>query len=319
MFELKPGKFTKLTQNKKENKPIIHSYTLFSAILSNYKKIFGEKDFDNSKEFFKELVLTSAFPKIKIKNKEIFFLPYPKGKHLFHIENKENRTLMKELKKLSFVDFEIIKEWVEKFNKEGEKIPINSGNIKNRFYSKEKIEINIIKTTELKTLVYRIPKLENNEIKTNELFERDIFIFDDNFSFYFLIKTPKEIKEKIREAIITLEGIGGKRSSGYGHFKIKEIENKELIDFLNKEPKGEELMLINSILFSEEIEPSSYTITEFGGYFDVTNKNPNQPKPQLFYLEEGSFIKNNKIENIVNEEKEFKGNELFIYKKPWVV
>lgn len=316
IIELKPKKFTKLTQNKKENKPIIHSYTLFSAILSSYKKIFGEKDFNDSKDYFKELVLTSAFPKIKA-DKEIFFLPYPKGKHLFDIKNKDDRTLMKKLKKISFIDFEIIKEWVEKYNKEEEKIQINQENIKGLFYAKKSVEIPFNRITELKTMIYRMPKVEKDKLKNNELFEKDVFVFNENFSFYFLIQVPKEIKSEIKKVIETLEGIGGKRSSGYGYFEIKEIKNEELIKFLTKTSNDENLMLVNSVPLIEELEPLSYTIVEFGGFFDITNKNPKQAKPQIFYLEEGSFIKNKG--KITNEEKEFRGNKLFIYKKPWVI
>ncbi len=323
MFELKPEKFVKLTQNKKDNKPIIHSFTLFSAILSNYKKLFGEDEFNSSEKFFEEIILTSAFPKIKINDKEIFFLPYPKGKRIFNFdEEKIDRTTIKKLKKLAFIEFDILKEWVEKHNKKEKALTLDEKKINSLFYSNEKIENPFIKTTELKTMVYRIPIKEKDKTKTtktNELFERDIFIFNKNFSFYFLIKVPTEIKEKIKKAITSIEGIGGKRSSGYGQFKIEEIKNDSIVEFLNNTVDNEEGMLINSVLLDKEIEPISYLLTEFGGYFDITNKNPSQPKPQLFYLEEGSFIKNKNLEKIKNKEKTFMENELFIYKKPWVV
>ena len=320
MFELKPERFVKLTQNKKENKPIIHSFTLFSAILSNFKKIFGD-EFENYKKYFEELTLTSAFPKIKVNNKEIFFLPYPKGRKMFDLsENEKNdRTLMKNLKKLTFIEFEILKEWSEKYNKEKESMPLDRDKIKGIFYSDEDVRNFFTRTTELKTMVYRVPIKEQNKTKTNELFERDVFIFNENFSFYFLIKVPKEIKEEIKKTILSIEGIGGKRSSGYGQFEINIINNKVITNFLNKEVKGNEGMLINSILLNHEINPISYTLVEFGGYFDISNKNPLQPKPQLFYLEEGSFIENKNLDNIKNKEERFKENKLFIYKKPWVI
>ena len=320
MFELKPEKFTKITQHKKENRLIIHSFTLFSAIVSNYIKLFGKEDFNQNKNFFEEINLTSAFPKID----KVFFFPYPKGKRLFKVDDLENRTLLKKLKKLSFIDFKTFKEWLET-GKEEEAIKLKEDNIKKEFYTEEEIEVPAKKTLELKTLVYRRPLIRNGEIKNNELFERDVIIFDEKFSFYFLIEVPEKIEDKIKRTILNLEGIGGKRSSGCGHFKVKEINNKEIIELLgNKKNEG---ILLNSVPATNELEPEHYLIVEYGGYFDITSKFPNKLKPQLFYLDEGSFVKLKeniknkeiklKVSKVSNKREEF--NELFIYKRPWVV
>ncbi len=332
MFELygdkRSNKIIKLTKNKKENKPIIHSFTLFSALISNYIKIFGKKEFENNKELFKEIKLTSAFPKID----KIFFLPNPKEvekeKKIFSIPNEifeRDRSLVKLLKKLSFVDFDTFRKWLEN-NKKGIEIKEDEikklGNkIKKGFYSGEGVFPNFEVITELKTMIYRFPKIEKTgekeEVKTNELFERDVFIFNKNFSFYFLIKIPEEIIEDVKLTLENLEGIGGKRSSGYGNFKVKNIttDYKEIVEFFSKEK--EEGVLVNNILLNNKISHLGYTLVEYGGYFDITNDNPQTPKPQLFYLEEGSIVKIK--ENTKNFEETLKGNKLFIYNNPWVI
>ncbi|MEO2154818.1 MAG: RAMP superfamily CRISPR-associated protein, partial [Nanoarchaeota archaeon] len=231
----------------------------------------------------------------------------------------EDRTIAKKIKKVKFLDeksfFKVL---------DGENLEKNVDFFKKEFYTtKEDLKIKYEKITELRTMVYRVPKIEkeNNKlnIKTNELFEKDIFVFDKDFSFYFLIKVPEEIKEKIKIALKSIEGIGGKRSSGYGEVEMKEITNnyKNFIKRLKERTNENEGFLLNSVLANEDIEGIQYNIIEFGGYFDLTNNNPLVPKPQLFYFEEGSNIK--VISKIKNKEEKFKGLPLFIYKNPWVV
>ena len=341
---LEVDNLTKIIKPKKNNKLTIPSFTLFSTIISNYIKLFGKKDFEENKDNFKLLKLTSAFPSFKFNEKRIFFLPrpYKLQENFLRINENENRTLTKKRKKIKFVDSKTFKEVFL----EGKEIELNDKtekHIKSSFFAQYEdfndYNLPYEEITELKTLIYRFPKSQDGETKNNELFERDVVILTNNFSFYFLLNLPKidnkEFQEKIEQAIkfIELEGIGGKRSSGYGQFKVNISENipKE-IEFLKEE--REKGILLNNILFSKELvnnlnKEEGYQIIEYGGYLDLTNIIPTIPKPQLFYFEEGSVVDiEGKILNNIHKmfaykekwEKENKeGFELSLYNNPWVI
>jgi CRISPR-associated protein Csm4 len=232
-----------------ESSNIFHSSSLFSAIVNNFIKLYGSKEFDKYKEEIKNIKLSSMFPAIyRFKNAknnsytsssikdEILFIPKPMvilgfdKKIQKDIENKP-----KEVKKIKFISIDALREHnMGKLKKEiiGKEYLITNKEQKNFEYDNPENMDLFKKTVEQKVSIDRIKGItledEKGQLYTIEFIKplrgKENKGYKNIVGFYFLIdfsNVGEELGRKIKASInlISDEGLGGKRSIGAGTFK----------------------------------------------------------------------------------------------------
>ncbi|WP_292459992.1 type III-A CRISPR-associated RAMP protein Csm4 [Methanothermococcus sp.] len=242
-----------------ESSIIFHSNSLFSAIVNNFIKLYGEDEFNKYKEKMKELKTSSLFPaiyqfnldnsEIETPSKEILFIPKPMLKLGFDEETtKEVEEKPKDVKKIKFIsigalkdhnkrelkkitiekEFLISKEEIEFLISKKEKENFDYKKLENiKLFKKiieQKVSIDRIKGTTLedddKGQLYSIEFIKPLRKKNKKENATKLNVV----GFYFLIdfqNIDEDLKKKIKASInlIKDEGLGGKRSIGAGTFK----------------------------------------------------------------------------------------------------
>ncbi len=212
----------------------IHSDTLFSAIINEHSKLFGDKNktdafvkaFEN-----REIKISSAFYALNIKNNPtIYFFPRPITA-TFLAESESVILQIKKIKKIQFVSAKIL---------ETGKMPDDWLNPKDCTVIQDKFicttdELNGLtkdQISDLKIYSHNIePKVRvHTAVKGDTLYNQaniqiaDNRIKDVSIDFFFLYKITKEGEkfEKVFKKIIhslMYSGIGGQRSTGTGLFE----------------------------------------------------------------------------------------------------
>jgi CRISPR-associated protein Csm4 len=265
---------------------IIRSFTLFGAICWNYKLIYGkEKLEDLLNEFIHNppFFISSAFPYIK----DQFLFPKPilplKGEKI----DFETKIQRKAFKKAQFVTFSIFKEILEgniKYEEDFSRFNIKSGIIQEK---ELELKLEITRHTQVRNLISR-----NNHSSLNLYFiESDYKLYDEYFLIYFLNNNfIKEINNIFK--LIEENGIGGKKSIGWGKVQIQEIEN-EFISEIEKKInfKNKCFVTLSPIIPSQNIisNNSYYEIETIKSYTDSTFEKKFL-KNKVLYLKEGSLI-----------------------------
>ncbi|AEH07255.1 type III-A CRISPR-associated RAMP protein Csm4 [Methanothermococcus okinawensis] len=287
-----------------ESSIVFHSYSLFSAIVNNFVKLYGDGEFEKYKEKIKELKISSLYPAIyqfdldlnKI-DKEILFIPKPMLKLGFDSKTEEKiKEKPKDIKKIKFISLNALKKHNKKELKKitiGEEYLITNKEKDDFKYQNPKNMDLFKKIMEQKVSIDRIKgtTLEDNEkgqlysiefIKPLRKKDKNKNIINI-VGFYFLIdfnsiNEDKDIVKKINASInlIKDEGLGGKRSIGAGTFEDIIIDefNEEDLDIkyedLNKKYISKEKRLTLSITVpKDEGEFKSfcnYQLIKIGGY-----------------------------------------------------
>jgi CRISPR-associated protein Csm4 len=198
---------------------IIHSDTLFSAIVNCYVKLFGEECLDN---FINRLLISSLFYGLRISNRteDILFLPKP----IVAINN-----ITKGLKRIEWVSVNLLKDIISSFDGEKAYIDTNRLSFLNpRFViSKEEEfrtlpeQVEFVDTSlEPKVSIERSSNTASNLYFQEELEIKSISLKDGVKLSPFLYFITKDIDRKFNGVLNLLmeEGIGGERSSGKGAF-----------------------------------------------------------------------------------------------------
>ena len=273
----------------------VHSDTFYSAIYSEYIKLYGNnKLFEISEKG--EFKISDLFPFKNTGNYEVsFYLPKP----LVNIDRKEPENLKKDdstvdrkkVKALSYIPANRLKEYFA-FLEKGTDFPeIDEDFGEKQLYTKNKIS--------------RIGE-------DTELYNIEVFKFNKDSGLYFIVEILYEWKEKFENVLesLSLTGIGGKKTSGYGQFFIEEdpmeFDGKDFEkiysdddEFINKSLyKNEKNYLVLSSYTPkyDEIERlkedgNCYQLIKRSGFVNsyLYSENP-QKRKQLYMISSGATL-----------------------------
>lgn len=279
--------------------PIIHSDTLFSAMVNCYVKLYGNEKIT---DFIKKIKVSSIFIGLGIKGKEIYILPKPSIEPKF-LEGAD-RDKRKEWKKIKFLSKDIF----EKVIKRDEEISFKkwSGiaftdkeydNLKISSMEKEKFKkLNFInKYTEMKNALNRYTGA------SEELFPKEVLEFQsigniNPFLYFFIEQYDTEILASLR--LMADEGLGGERSTGKGI--LDGIEESQ-IDFTIDFDRYISLSLTMPSNVDEAKKAENYNFIKRGGYA-FYGRGTGQRKKRIRMFDIGSIF-TEKIEGINTESK----------------
>lgn len=266
-----------------------HCDTFFSAICNSWIRIFGAESLN---EFIKstkdnKFLISDMFPY----KKDELFVPKPKiiiEKATISNEDEPSIYSKKEMKTLSYIPVSKFKNYMN--------FLLNGTPLEFEFNQSFCEEICVTKTA--------ISGLDNSlpYLVSAKKFHMDCGL-------YFILETTNDIKTKFDVIIEDLghEGIGGKRSSGYGKFNLREKgfalgkyeSDIELNKLLND--KSSYYMSLSTItptlsdIESIDIDNSYYSILKRSGFVYSDNYTNNHVKKcDLFMFDHGSCF-NNKL------------------------
>lgn len=243
--------------------PVVHSDTIFNAIISAYSLMHTKEETNNFLKTFCNVRISSAFP---YKEDTIYF-PKPRIRINTNIDDFK---ILKDLKKVEFIPkeyFDKIINMEELDHKDLKSLTTNTGG----FYKEE-----------------QIPKVYlDRERYTSDFFFIGTIRFYSDSGLWFSIDCDDTVYDDIIPCLRLLqdEGIGGKRTWGCGLFDYEETEMKLRL------PINHEAYLLLSLLY-----PNTNDITLFngtyaswdfiirGGYFRKARK------PRIWMVKEGSIF-----------------------------
>jgi len=314
-----------------ETDKIIHSDTLFSAIVNVHFTVF-----DNTEEFIQlfergNIKISSAFPMLSERNGEskIYFLPKPEL-------NYEVHSNIKAEKKVKFISLNVFNTFLQQkeVNFTQNNVLIGSEFVVTPSEFERSDEIpSFIK-------VITIPKTKAHTPKRENAFyhEADIQlipltvnkkIFEPNFYFFYELDCDDEKKKEFFTCLRILadEGIGGERSTGKG--QLVGINETELpLDNLNKTGKLLLLSLFNPKSQDEFSAVENYNLLIRGGgsvSFDSENDEDESivkryRKKQARMIAEGAVLTKNVEGRLVDVTPEKGANhKIYRYGKSFTI
>ena len=138
-----------------------------------------------------------------------------------------------------------------------------------------------------------------------ELYNIEVFRFNKDSGLYFIVQLPKEWQEKFENVLesLSLTGIGGKKSAGYGQFirELKTENYKEDAIFLHTNLKkistsGKYLLLSSYLPQKDEIEKiknkeNGYQLIKRSGFVNSPKYSENsQKRKQLYMISSGAVL-----------------------------
>lgn len=287
----------KTSLNKCDN--VIHSDTLFSAIINTAAKIADVGEVDTLVELFgKSIFISSCFFYLKNELVSVCFLPKPISCNL-----RSSDSNFKQIVKIEFVSEQVWREgikpddWLDKT-----KCRI----LQNKFVLTKK-EFDALGLNE-KSKVYEnvlLPKVfvHKKDREDSIYMQANIQIADNTdlgieIGWYFLMDVREELPEKydalLNQAIflMSIEGIGGERSTGCGW--IKEVRRNMPVDDFDKSDCGVSIALYNpNPMSNAEMPFEMYNLITRGGRATLHNG----VLPRVKCLAEGAVVNdyNNKV------------------------
>jgi len=207
LFFKNPCHFGELGLGIEKSSFILHSDTIFNALVNSWAYLFGKEETEELLErILKEnlFLISSGFPF----SKDNYY--FPSVKWPFPVSESFREKHSKTLKSLKFVSKELFEKWI-------------NGQVWEEQNLGEKLKIDFIKE-EL------IPKNQISRIKNQSqiIYHLGVIKFKEKTGIWFVIEEKKQgvIKDYIIPALIFLQdkGIGGKRTWGLGKFKFEEEE-----------------------------------------------------------------------------------------------
>lgn len=266
----------------------VSSDVFYSAFYAEYIRIFGEKD----RELFQltendEFKISDLLPFKEMKTETVFYVPKPFVNDIKRKQsNDENEQVVdrKKVKKLSYIPANRLNEYFE-FLKTGKNFP----EIDDDFGEKE---------LHTKNKVSRIGE-------DTELYNVEIFRFNKDSGLYFIVQLPEKWQEKFENVLesLSLTGIGGKKSAGYGQFirELKTENYKEDAIFLHTNLKkistSSKYLLLSSYLpQKDEIEKiknkeNGYQLIKRSGFVNSPKYSENpQKRKQVYMISSGAVL-----------------------------
>ncbi|MEM4396936.1 MAG: hypothetical protein QXR30_04755 [Candidatus Woesearchaeota archaeon] len=276
LIKLIPKKNSKFVFGSSINEkfPVFHSDSLASAIINNLNHLKISVDIDRFPK------ISSLFYGIRVKDKEILFIPFVK------LESNKNKvekfvlTDRKIFKKLEMQSLSSLFSYeVECMKKLRVLVTQQEREIL------EDVEFIYSTSSVIKNFIDR----EKNKVREEGgLYEIEYITLNEGVFFYFLADSIENIKDGID--LIKISGIGGRRSIGYG--EIDRIEYDEI----NIVSDGDKYLSLSVIFFnnSQEFEKlESYEIYKSRGFIGYPVWN--HRTKEIFGVKEGAIL-SDKIE-----------------------
>jgi len=267
----------------------VSSDVFYSAFYAEYIRIFGEND----RELFQltendEFKVSDLLPFKEMKTETFFYVPKPFVNDIERKQsNDENEQVVdrKKVKKLSYIPASRLKEYFE-FLETGKNFP----EIDDDFGEKE---------LHTKNKVSRIGE-------DTELYNVEVFRFNKDSGLYFIVQLPEKWQEKFENVLesLSLTGIGGKKSAGYGQFEVGELKTKDFkadMIFLDTSLKkstntGRYLLLSSYLPQKDEIEKiknkeNGYQLIKRSGFVNSPKYSENpQKRKQVYMISSGAVL-----------------------------
>jgi len=250
--------------------------------------LYVEEKLEKDIEEIKKIKLTSIFPAIETDNGTVYFIPKPKvrlGIREGYEEKIEEKS--KYIKKIQFISLGVLKQHNNNEIEFSDDLIIDGKFLITRDEVKKSAEINNILTSiiEEKTIV-------NRAYKNSDLYMVEFIKPSKNVIFYFVYEDnniDELVRNKIKSSIrlVVDEGLGGKLTSGSGHFKKYKMMCHNLFDCLT----GSKYLNLSLVLpkNKEEFQKSvAYSLLERRGY--VYSKEKTLKRKSVIMIEEGSIF-----------------------------
>ena len=262
-----------------------HSDTLFSAICHEFVKLYDELELDDYKDLFEDgkILISSMFP---YKNEDLY-LPKPS----VIVERSNTKEVeysnKKKMKKLEFIKLSDFKRYLGCL-KSGEPFDFNESEYEFAKYS-DNAKV-ALRTDESEDF-------DDGKRNNNKIYHVGTYSFCEDAGLYFIVRFEDEDEiarfDKIVESL-GYSGIGGKRSSGYGKFKVIscEVPPSDMLELLNK--KAEYNMAISLVSpdeneLEQDFSSCYYNLINRGGFIYSTDyADTMQKRKNLVMFKEGS-------------------------------
>lgn len=266
----------------------VSSDIFYSAFYAEYIRIFGENDREllqlTEKDEFK---VSDLLPFKETETETAFYLPKPFVNDIEIKQNSDEEQVIdrKKIKKINYIRASRLKEYFE-FLKTGKNFP----EIDDDFGEKE---------LHTKNKVSRIGE-------DTELYNVEVFRFNKDSGLYFIVQLPKRWQEKFENVLesLSLTGIGGKKSAGYGQFEVGELKTKDFKEdmiFLDTSLKkstntGKYLLLSSYLPQKDEIEnikiiENGYQLIKRSGFVNSPKYSENpQKRKQVYMISSGAVL-----------------------------
>lgn len=245
--------------NGKENYDFSASHLqsdTLSAALAATRAQSGKRD--NLSDFLDSFTISSAFPYIGNR----YFMPKPLGKIEVRVNDADEYSIKKSLKKIEFIKFPLWKDLIQ-----GKTLQINRYQLRGNYLIEAKDENSFLPP--YKSQVNQRVSVPRDEKRDTEPFFFEWTYFNQNAGLFCIVCSPEEMKNEIISLFEEMgeNGIGTDKNIGGGKFEI-ETNNW---DFPTINNPNASMLLSLYIPTSDEIgnlnlESSKYELILRGGY-----------------------------------------------------
>ncbi len=270
------------------------SYTIFGAISWAYSLLYGEEKLNNLLNKYRDGEIPFILSSILPREEDRYYFPKPNLKAK-RVENSDDDY--KKLKKISYIDFELMKQVLE--NKIKNELELNE-------QLKKKIEESKGSLASKDAIPHAsIDRLYGTTEGSGQLFFEEVVAMSEG---YILIAIKNENIKKELETVFNLLqdiGLGGNRSVGYGRVIFGKFEPfPEIEKYLkNKTDKFITLAPIIPEKETYDLSNSYFDYFTFRGAIDNNYdfKDVDIWKDKVIYLKEGSTLKVKKEKDIYGQ------------------
>ncbi len=308
-----------------ENSLLLHSDTIFNAICNSLAKLYSRETVTKMLEnYLSEMPfrISSGFPFI---NDTLYF---PKPMSRADIDPELPQDYLKKLKKTKYLTKPYFEKWIrgERFSKEElDKITGNKTVVlcedSDEKSDKTQENVNPEANEDVPSKFgsdFLLPKVSvSRQDATSSIFFLGSVHFNKKAGIWFILYcTDENWKEKVLSALRLLQhdGIGGKRTWGYGSFSLQ-VENFDL------DMPASKRRLLLSLFYPKEGEKclfsernASWGFSLRGGYAYPYGSSISQQKPQRLFIKEGSIFETEPEGDLIKDKVNFDGlNALYHY------
>jgi CRISPR-associated protein Csm4 len=284
-FGRSPAHFGEVGIGMEETSDRVRSDALFSAWVSIYARLFGNKAVeellqqfpcDKQQQLTPPFRISSTFIYRELSNETIYYLPRPLK---FPIEYPDDDlAFFKAYKKLNYIPLQVWQRW---YQGEGFKQSDIDELIEYTRAGKSHGDLNKFRTFDYNKAfkIDKVPKIAVDRVtRATNLYHTGFvqFEWENNLAgLYFLLQlSPKgeKLANNLQAALHLLgeEGIGGERSSGAGRFQVEWLELSEdwqkVVDFSAGNHHTVMSLFWDTPITTDFLDNASYDIQERGGW-----------------------------------------------------
>lgn len=300
----------------------VNSDIFYSAFYSEYVKIFGDSDKEllelTEKDEFK---VSDLLPFKEMETETAFYLPKPVVNDIERKQNDDESEQVadrKKIKELNYIRASRLKEYFDFLEMWG------NFSEDNDFGEKE---------LHIKNNISRIGE-------DPELYNIEVFKFNKASGLYVIVRLPEKWKKKFENVLesLSLTGIGGKKSAGYGQFNVAgdvmtfdgkyfDIINSKDDKFINESlyKESEKYLLLSSYLPQKyEIEKiknkaNGYQLIKRSGFVNSPKYSETPQKRKQVYMISSGAVLNFKPAGKLTDLKLHGNHSIYKMGKPIVI